>query len=304
MHSVIPSLGVGLGWRREVAGAIAARPPCVAWCEIIADNFIHATPEQQDPLRNLAGTLPVVPHAVDLSIGTDAPLDEAYLAGLATLVARVDAPWFSDHLCFTQAAGYRLGQLTPLPFSEGAVEVVVRKAKQIKTRISRPFLLENIAYGFRIPYGEMSEAEFITRVLERADTGLLLDLCNVYINAINHRYDPYRFLRSLPLGRVVQIHIAGGELHQGRWIDSHSQAVPDEVFELTEFVLARAPVKGILLERDTNFPASFSALEAELNRAQTLFKKYQGGSRRPSGPARPPAMLTGEPTGFSPTPEA
>jgi uncharacterized protein (UPF0276 family) len=272
----VPVIGVGIGWRREIAGEIMTHRKHIDWCEVIAERYINVPTDGLAQITNLARMLPIVPHGVDLSIGTDRPLEDDYLASLAALVERLAAPWFSDHLCFTRVPGYHLGQLTPLVFSEEAIDIVVRKAKQVKERIKKPFLLENITYQFKIPGGALSESEFIARVLERADTGLLLDVCNLYINSMNHRYDPYEFLQSIPLDRVIQIHIAGGTRYHNQWIDSHSQPVPSEVFQLLDYVLAHAPVKGVLLERDANFPASFAELAAELTIAKELFKKYRG----------------------------
>lgn len=272
----IPTLGVGIAWRREIADEIIAHQKHIDWCELIADHYINVPPDRLEPILTLVRTLPIVPHAVELSIGTDQTIEKKYLAGLATLVDRLQAPWFSDHLCFTRVPGYRLGQLVPLMFSEAAIEVVVRKAKQVQEHIQKPFLLENIAYYFKIPGGAMSEADFISRILNRADVGMLLDLCNLYINSLNFQYDPYDFLRSIPVERIVQVHIAGGSQHNHWWLDSHSQPVPPAVFALLAYVLARAPVKAVLLERDANFPASFEELESDLATARELFKKYRG----------------------------
>jgi uncharacterized protein (UPF0276 family) len=276
MYSDIPTLGVGIGWRREIAKEIMLNREHIDWCEVIAEHYINVTPDKLDQLSTLATTFPVVPHGIDLSIGTDRPIEAEYLESLSALVKRLDAPWFTDHLCFTRVEGYNLGQLTPLQFSEETVEIVVRKIKRIQEKVPRPFLLENITYYFQFPGSELSEPAFITRVLEQADIGMLLDLCNVYINSINHGYDPYHFLKSIPLDRVVQLHIAGGHRHHTKWIDSHSHPVHPEVFRLLEFVVSHAPVKGVLLERDDNFPSSFQELIGDLATAREIFRRYHG----------------------------
>jgi uncharacterized protein len=276
MYSNIPTIGVGIGWRREIAKEIMLHKEHIDWCEVIAEHYINVTPDKLDQLSNVARTFPVVPHGIDLSIGTDRPVEAGYLESLSALVDRIDAPWFTDHLCFTRVEGYNLGQLTPLQFSEETIEIVVRKVKQIKAKVPKPFLLENITYYFKFPGSQMSEPVFISRVLEEADIGMLLDLCNVYINSINHGYDPYQFLKSIPLDRVVQLHIAGGHRHHTKWIDSHSASVHAEVFRLLEWVVRHAPVKGILLERDDNFPTSFQEVIADLAKAREIFKSYRG----------------------------
>jgi uncharacterized protein (UPF0276 family) len=112
--------------------------------------------------------------------------------------------------------------------------------------------------------------------LERADIGMLLDVCNLYFNSVNHGYDPYKFLNSIPLERVVQLHLAGGFRHGKKWVDSHSYPVHEEVFQLTDYIVAHAPVKGILLERDDNYPESFQELLDEMARAREIFRKHNG----------------------------
>jgi uncharacterized protein (UPF0276 family) len=274
MLSQTPALGVGIGWRTEIAQETMANLAQIDFVEVISEHYMNVTPERLNQLSSLASRVPVIPHGLDLSIGTDTPVEDEYLDALASLVDLVDAPWFSDHLCFTRVPGYSIGQLTPLQFSDQAVETVVRKTQAVTHRIPRLFALENITYAFAVPKGQMSEAEFITRVVEGADIGLLLDVTNVYINSTNHGYDPYKFLKSIPLDRVVQLHLAGGVQRGGRWVDSHSHPVPEEVFELTDFVVANAPVKGILLERDENFPVAFQELVDELARMRSIFRKH------------------------------
>jgi uncharacterized protein len=274
MYSSLPVLGVGIGWRKEIGKDIMQNRECVDWCEVIAEHYIHVTEDKLDLIERLAQNFPIIPHGIDLSIGTDTPIQESYLEGLQTLISKVNPPWFTDHLCFTRVPGFSIGQLTPLQFSEEVIEIVVNKVKEVKKRINKPFLLENITYYFKIPGSELSEAQFLTRILEAADVGLLLDVCNLYMNSQNHNYDPHEFLKAIPLERVVQLHIAGGVRHKQKWVDSHSHPVHKEVFELMEHIVTNAPVKGILLERDSNFPNSFTGLADELNHARAIFKRH------------------------------
>jgi len=267
----IPALGVGIGWRTEISGAIMDHLDRIDWCELIAEHYIDVPHDQLEQIAAISTQVPLVPHGVDLSIGTDGPLDEPYLSGLKLLIDAVRAPWHTDHLCFTRVPGYNLGQLGPLQFSDHSVDIVARHAARVKAICQKPFLLENITYGFVVPGSTLTEAEFITRVLTTADVGLLLDVTNLLINSENHGYDVYEYLDTIPMERVVQLHMAGG-YHDGRkWVDSHSYPVPDAVFDLMEHILGRADVKGILLERDANFPAEFSEILDELARARELF---------------------------------
>jgi uncharacterized protein (UPF0276 family) len=278
MYSTLPYLGVGIGWRNEIATQILDNLDSIDWCEVISEHYLGVPDDHLAQVAGLAKRIPLVPHGVDLSIGTDGPLDEPYVLNLRKLVDAVDAPWFTDHLCFTRVPGYNLGQLAPLPFSEESVAVVAAHAKRVKEICPRPFLLENITYDFVVPGSTMSESEFITRVLLQADVGLLLDVTNLFINSQNHGYDVDTFLNAIPLDRVVQLHMAGGYHNGQKLVDSHSYPVPDSVFDLMAEIVERADVKGILLERDANYPAAFGELVDELARARALLERAR--SRR------------------------
>src|SRR5262249_22207600 len=145
-------------------------------------------------------------------------------------------------------------QLTPLWFTEESLEAVCRNVRSLTARIPTPFLLENITYYFPIPCAQMTEPQFITRVLEDTDIGMLLDVNNGWVNSVNLGYDPYEFLESIPLERVVQIHIAGGKMSDGMLIDTHSATVNETVWGLLDHVLANAPVRAVSLEWDQDWP--------------------------------------------------
>lgn len=268
-----PRVGVGLGFRTPLYREIMDNKVSIDFLEVITDQYIYAPPEKVDLLLEIGKHFPLIPHGVGMSIGTDTPVEADYLQRTVDFVEMTDGPWFSDHLCFTKAPGVDIAQLTPLWFTEEMVEVVCRNVKQVKALTDRPFLLENITYYFPIPLGEMSEAEFTTRVLEEADCGMLLDVNNVHINSVNLGFDPYEFLNSIPLERVTQVHIAGGTKAQGIILDTHGSAVAKEVWDILRFVVRNAPVKGILLERDQNYP-TFQDLLDELSIARNIFNQY------------------------------
>ncbi len=270
----IPVLGVGIGWRMEIQEKILENKQHIDWLEVITEHFIGQAEDRFAYIRQISKQLPVIPHGIDLSIGTDVPVEDDYLDALANIVEDLNAPWFTDHLCFTRVPGVNVGQLTPLQFSRATVDTVVKKVLHIKSRIDKPFLLENITYQFKIPGSQMSETEFLTAILEESDIGMLLDVTNLFINSVNHGYDPYDFLKSIPMERVIQLHIAGGEHFNNRWYDTHSMPVHEEVFDLVEYIVANAPVKGILLERDQNYPHSFQEILDEIGRAREIFNKY------------------------------
>ncbi len=271
MLSRLPALGVGLGFRVPFRGDLFLHQRQVSFLEIVADHYLDAPPEKEQELELLAEHFPLIPHAINLSLGSAEGIDPTYLRKLAELVRRLKPPWWSEHIAFTRAGGVDIGHLSPLPFTWEAVEVVCRNIAEVRRWIDRPLILENIAYTVTVPGGEMSEAEFLTEVLERTDCGLLLDVTNLHANAVNHGYDPQAFLEQLPLERVVQLHFVGGHWHNGVLIDSHSQPTPPKVWAMMEAVMARAPVKGVVLERDENLPP-FEELLGELDQVRRIIR--------------------------------
>ena len=290
--SSLPKLGVGLGFRPALRSDLFRHREQVDFLEIIADHYLDAPAEKERELELLAANFTLVPHGLDLSLGSAEGVDRAYLRKLARLVRRLSPPWWSEHLAFTRAGGQNIGHLAPLPFCRDAVEAVCRNVAEVRQEIEAPLILENITYTVRLPGAiqrerfslagaEMSEAGFLAEVLERTDCGLLLDVTNLHTNAVNHGYDPLVFLRQLPRERVVQLHFTGGHWRNGVLVDSHSQPTAPEVWELMENVLARAPVKGIVLERDENLPP-FGELLSELERAREIWRPAAKGRKHES----------------------
>ncbi len=264
----LPRLGSGLGYRAELAEDIDLHADRIDWLEVISEHFLFAR-EARERLRELARRFPVVPHGVELSIGSDREPDAAYLEALASLVEDVDAPWFSDHLCFTRTDEVALGLLAPLPRTRQVARRLAGRADWVRRTVGRPFLLENITYYVDLAT-PLTEAQFIAEVLEHCDCGLLLDVANLDINARNHGFDPLDFLDTLPLERVVQVHLAGAGEEEEMTLDTHSEAVPARVWDLLEEVVARTPVQAALIERDANFPDDFTELLDEVGRARTV----------------------------------
>ncbi len=261
--------GVGIGLRREFYARLPTTSRALDWVEIIPENFLTLGGRPQQALDACRERWPVLSHGVALNVGGPEPLDAAYLTGLRALVEHVDAPFFSDHLCYSRLGGGYLYDLLPLPFSEEAVEHVVPRVREAQERVGRPFLLENPSYYARMPGSTLSEADFLRHVLEQADCGLLLDVNNVYVNACNHGYDPRAFLDALPLERVAQIHLAGHERRPDVLIDTHGEPVCDEVWALYRDVLARTGPVSTLIEWDQAIP-SLEAVLDEADRARAL----------------------------------
>jgi uncharacterized protein len=273
VFSQLPTLGVGVGFREPFRGELFLRQREVDFLEITAEHYLDATPEKERELDLLAEHFTLIPHAINLSLGSAEGLDPDYLDKLARLVKRLDPPWWSEHVSFTRAGGVEIGHLSPLPFTREAIEVFRQNITEVRRRIGAPLILENITYMLTVPCGEMDEAEFLAEVLEQTDCGLLLDVTNLHTNAVNHGYDVDTFLARLPSERIVQLHFVGGHWHDGVLIDSHSRPTPDEVWALLKKVVARAPVKGVVLERDENLPP-FDEILKELAQARAVGRQY------------------------------
>ena len=268
-----PTLGVGLGFREPFLAELFRRRDEVDFLEITADHYLDAPEEKWDELGLLASHFPIIPHGLDLSMGSAEGIDEAYLDAMADLVERLDPPWWSEHIAYTRAGGVSIGHLAPLPWTREAVEVVARNVERVRQRIPTPLILENVTATVVLPGAEMDEAEFITAVLDRTDCGLLCDVTNLYTNAINHGLDLDRVLDRWPWDRVVQLHFAGGHRDGDSLIDSHAHPTPPEVWHILEEVVSRAPVRGIILERDENLPPLAELLD-ELDRARAIGRSH------------------------------
>ena len=259
----LPILGVGLGLRRELVEETFNNADLIDWLEFVPENYMGLGGMAKDRLETAFGQFPLVSHGINLSIGTTDDLSDTYLRSLKDILDRTKSPWWSDHLCFTSIDGAYMHDLLPLPFTREAVHHVAERVKRVQDFTERPFLLENISFYMNMPGCEMSDAQFLAEVLEEADCGLLLDVNNVYVNSVNHKFDPIEYLNQLPLERTVQMHVAGHKRIGNYIIDTHGAALIEPVYKLYDYVLSKTTVHGVLLERDQNFP-KFSDLLDEI----------------------------------------
>lgn len=283
--SPLPYLGVGVGLRREHFASLPATARPLDWVEVTPETFVGVGGRARQALLACRARWPIVPHGVSLDVGGPDPLDDAYLDGLRRLCDEVDAPYFSDHLSFCRLGGVYLYDLLPLPMNEAAVAHVAPRIRAAAARVGRPFLLENPTYYEVMPGSTLDEATFLARVVEAADCGLLLDLNNVHVNALNHGYDPVAFLDALPLERVGQVHLAGHDVRPGVVLDTHRGPVPDPVWRLYERLLARTGPVTTLIEWDTAVPADPGPLLDEADRARALLATTV--TRRAARPGAP-----------------
>ena len=247
---------VGLGYRSQLDPWIRANLASFGVLEVTLDHCLAGGETTRASIFDLVGKIPLTAHGIGLSIGTEAPLDIAYVDAIAALLDRLRAPAYSEHLAFTRVPGRELGNLLPLPKTEGVAASIIDKVRTVQSRISVPFLLENITYIIDWPDSELTDAEFLTLICRETGAGLLLDLENLHLNASNHGFDAYAFLDALPDGLVKEIHLAGGKsvsepfLIRPLLVDSHSYPVPEEALSLLHYTLARQRPAMIVLERD------------------------------------------------------
>lgn len=266
---LLPNLGIGLGLRRELASQTLESKSRIDWLELVPENYMGLGGACRERLDSAREQFPLVTHGINLSIGSTDDLNAEYLRKLKQLLDYIDAPWFSDHLCFTSCDGIYMHDLLPLPRSKEAINLIAEKVKRVQGTIERPFLLENISYYMNVPGSEMNDSQFLAEVVEKADCGLLLDVNNVYVNSLNHDFDPFQYLDQIPLERTVQIHVAGHKQGVDYVIDTHGSSVVEPVFQLLQYVLERVEAKGVMLERDQNFP-EFAEILTEVDRIRQI----------------------------------
>lgn len=266
----LKKLGIGIGFREQFRADIFLHREKIDFLEITADHYFDANVRKRNELEILNEHFKLIPHGLDLSLGSAEGIDEKYLNKFAELVEIVQPEWFSDHICFTRSGGTSIGHLAPVPYTFEALKVFVKNISKVKKRINKPFILENITYMIQFPSSEMTEGQFITKLVEETDCGILLDVTNLYINSRNFNFNWRQFLDEIPLDRVIQIHFVGSHRHGNRFIDGHSNKTENEIWQVFEEVCKRCDVKGAILERDSNFPPFEEILE-EIETAKTLF---------------------------------
>jgi uncharacterized protein (UPF0276 family) len=250
----------------------------VDFMEVAPENWIGVGGRFGRQFRALAERYPLILHGLSLDIGGPDPIDTELVSGVRELMERVGAMLYSEHLSYCAAQGHLYDSL-PIPFTEEAVHHVAERVRQVQDIIGAPIALENASY-YAQAHTELSESEFICSVLAESGCDLLLDVNNIYVNSINHRYDPLDFLDALPLERVRYIHIAGHfDEAEDLKVDTHGADVIDPVWALLAQVYARLGPLPTLLERDFNFPP-LAQLLLEVDRIRELQQQAIKGVRQ------------------------
>jgi uncharacterized protein (UPF0276 family) len=250
----LPARGAGLGLRRALLDELIEAPEgAFDFLECAPDNWIGVGGALGEKLAALSSRHPLGCHGLSLSLGGPDPLDLHFLRRTRDFLDRHQAVLYSEHLSYCSADGH-LYDLLPIPFTEEAVRHVAGRIAQVQDVLGRRIAVENVSY-YAAPYQALAEIEFVTSVLAEADCDLLLDVNNVYVNAINHGYDARAYIDAMPTARIASLHIAGHyDEADDLKVDTHGAAVKDDVWALLAHAYRAHGVRPTLLERDFNFP--------------------------------------------------
>ena len=261
--------GIGIGLRIPHYQHILEKKPVVDWFEIISENYMIDGGRPLAILDQILEQYKVVQHGVSLYFGSPQPLNREHLKRLKALVRRTGTPWLSDHLCWGSVDGRYTHDLLPLPYTWEAAKVAAENIRLVQDFVEVPVVLENVSSYAEFHDSQMTEWEFLTEVVERADCGILLDVNNIYVSSINHEFDPAEYVDFIPAERVAQMHIAGHSRYERFILDTHDHPVIDPVWKLYERALRRTGPTATLLEWDDRIPP-FEEVHNEAMKA----KKY------------------------------
>ncbi len=274
--------GIGLGLRIPHYDHILSRKPTVDWFEIISENYLVDGGRPLAVLDRILEQYRVVQHGVSLYFGSAEKLNRPQLRRLKNLVRRTKTPWLSDHLCWGSVDGTYSHDLLPMPYTFAAAKRTAEKIRQVRDFLEIPVCVENVSSYTEYHVSEMTEWEFLTEVVERADCGILLDVNNIYVSSKNHSFNPYDYVNSVPHHRVAQMHVAGHTKFEKYILDTHDHPVLDPVWKLYAHATKLCGVTATLLEWDDKIP-SFEEVHDEALKAND----YIAGARDAVAPKRP-----------------
>ena len=263
----LPDLGFGIGLRTVHFPHILSEWPPIDWFEILSENFLDTGGRPMYVLDRVAERYPVVLHGVSMSVGSTGAVDFEYLRKLKALAGRTKACWVSDHLCWTGVAGINTHDLLPMPYTDESLRHVAERVRVISEFLDRPLVLENPSTYLEFSASTWTEWDFLAALAEETDSGILLDVNNVYVSAFNHGFDPFEYVERIPSDRVVQIHLAGHTNKGTHILDTHNDHVIDDVWRLYRRVFQRMGGIATLLEWDEDIPA-FEVVHREARKAR------------------------------------
>lgn len=263
----------GIGLRFEHIDRILREQPEIPWLEVLSDNYLRPGSVQQDYLLAIAEHYPLSLHGVGMSLGSVDPFDDEYFKRLKGLIDQVNPERVSDHLCWTAVHGMVTHDLIPLPYTDETVMYVAARIREAQERLERELVIENVSSYLQYKQSVMTEWEFLSAVVETADCGLLLDVNNIYVSAVNHDFDAQDYLHAIPVDRVRQIHLAGYEDRGTHLLDTHGHAVTKPVWDLYAEAVKRVGNIPTLIEWDNDVP-ELETLLAEAEKARRIQDEY------------------------------
>jgi len=273
-NRAFPVSGTGLGLRRELLDVVLNTPPKqVSFYEVAPENWMKLGGKLSKKFRSLTEQHDFVTHGLSLSIGGPSPIDVEFVKNIKNFLKEFGIKMYTEHLSYCSDEGH-LYDLMPIPFTEEAVDYVAKRIEQVQDILGQQIAIENVSY-YAAPGQEMPEIEFLNQVLDKADCKLLLDVNNIYVNSINHRYDAYEFLNSIQGDKIAYVHVAGHYTEaEDLLIDTHGADVNNPVWDLLNKSYQLFGVLPTLLERDFNIPP-INELLKEVDEIQTLQRKAQ-----------------------------
>lgn len=262
----------GIGLRAQHYTDVLETRPGIAWLEVHSENYFGAGGQPHYFLEQFRARYPLSLHGVGLSLGSTDALDYAHLGKLKTLIARYQPGLVSEHLCWGSVGGRHLNDLLPLPYTEEALCHVCERICWTQDFLGRQILIENVSSYIQFAQSTIPEWEFVAAVARATGCGILLDVNNIYVNAVNHKFDPLRYLEAIPVETVQEIHLAGFDSNGECLVDTHGKPVCDAVWALYREALERFGKIPTLIEWDTDIP-ELSVLLEETRKADAILEE-------------------------------
>lgn len=263
----------GIGLRAQHHREIIERRPAIGWLEAHSENYFAQGGPQREALARIREHYALSLHGVGLSIGSTDPLDRAHLRELSRLIRDFEPMLVSEHLSWSSAGGRFLNDLLPLPYTEEALAHMVARVREVQETLGRRILIENVSSYLQFSSSTLKEWEFVAALTRQSGCGILLDLNNVYVSAMNHGFDPLTYLNAIPPDSVLEIHLAGHTVNRVGSreirIDTHGSQVCEPVWGLYGYALERFGQVPTLIEWDTDVP-SLDVLTAEAAKADRI----------------------------------
>lgn len=262
----------GIGLRAPHYAELARRKPRLSFLEVHSENFFGAGGPPLAWLERFRADYPLSLHGVGLGLGSAEPLDRVHLSKLRALAARFEPALVSEHVCWSRAAGRHANDLLPLPCNEEALALLVARIGEAQDFLGRRLLVENVSSYLEFEASTMPEWTFVAEAAKASGCGILLDVNNIHVNAVNHGFDAREYLAAMPAEAIGEIHLAGYEEADGVLIDTHGARVSPEVWKLYEEAVARFGPRPTLVEWDTDIPA-LDVLLGEAGRANAILER-------------------------------